>query len=48
MKSKWVVKIMNCIYFYIIAWYVIILFPIWLPVWLAIKIYKWPLEEVKE
>jgi len=33
---------------YIMAWWVIILSPLWLPIWLAIKLNKWAKEEGNE
>lgn len=37
---KWYQKLADYLFCYICAWVMIFSFPLWLPIWLAVKIYK--------
>lgn len=38
---KWWQKLIDYSWCYMMAWVLILAFPIWLPIWLAVKIYKY-------
>ncbi len=44
MKHKWWEKLIDYVAAYMFAWVLIICAPLWLPIWLAIKIYKFGKE----
>ena len=44
---KWWQKLADYSFCYLAAWLLILLSPIWLPIWLAVKVYKHG-EEAKQ
>lgn len=42
---KTLIKVSDIVFLYYLAWLVILFSPIWLPIWLAIKINKWIKDE---
>lgn len=41
--------IVDCLFEYLLAWILILLSPLWLPIWVAVRLHKWielPLKEI--
>ena len=48
MKDKWWQRLSDYGFCYMAAWFLIVVSPIWLPVWLANKIYRYGKENTND